>query len=65
MFNKGHVLEIEDLKLHFGNVAAVNGVSMMVEEGELTGIIGPNGAGKTSLFNVITGVFPPTKGEIF
>ena len=49
---------------NFGNLRAVSGVSMRVESGELRAIIGPNGAGKTTFFNLITGFFPPTSGDI-
>ena len=57
-------LEVRQVTKHFGNLAAVGGVSMRVENGELRAVIGPNGAGKTTFFNLITGFFPPTSGEI-
>jgi ABC-type branched-subunit amino acid transport system ATPase component len=49
---------------HFGSLAAVDGVSMQVREGEVLGIGGPNGAGKTTFFDVITGITAPTGGRI-
>ncbi|MBN8889151.1 MAG: ATP-binding cassette domain-containing protein, partial [Rhodospirillales bacterium] len=58
------MLEVRDLSKHFGNLRAVQGVSMTVAHGELRAIIGPNGAGKTTFFNMISGFFPPTQGEI-
>ncbi|MBW1713299.1 MAG: ABC transporter ATP-binding protein [Deltaproteobacteria bacterium] len=64
MSTNGGLLEIREAALHFGKVAAVDGVDLTIKEGDLTGIIGPNGAGKTSLFNLITGHYPPTKGII-
>ena len=64
MGNKDNLLEIKDLKLSFGSVHAVDGVNLTVKKGDLTAVIGPNGAGKTSLFNVITGFFPPDRGTI-
>jgi branched-chain amino acid transport system ATP-binding protein len=57
-------LEIRNASKHFGSLVAVSGVSMSVAPGELRAIIGPNGAGKTTFFNLITGFFPPTAGEI-
>ncbi|HHY45845.1 MAG TPA: ATP-binding cassette domain-containing protein [Firmicutes bacterium] len=48
----------------FGGLVAVNGVDLRVEEKETVGIIGPNGSGKTTLFNLITGLFQPTAGQI-
>jgi branched-chain amino acid transport system ATP-binding protein len=57
-------LEVRSASKSFGNLKAVSGVSMRVASGELRAIIGPNGAGKTTFFNLITGFFPPTAGEI-
>jgi branched-chain amino acid transport system ATP-binding protein len=57
-------LEVVNVSKNFGNLKAVTGVSMRVEEGELRAIIGPNGAGKTTFFNMITGFFPPSSGDI-
>ena len=55
------LLELNDVSKSFGGVAALTGVSF---GGEVFGVIGPNGAGKTTLFNLITGVFPASSGEI-
>lgn len=60
----GTVLEIEGLRKHFGGIAAVDGVSFTVEEGEILGIIGPNGCGKSTLFNCILGQLAPTDGRV-
>ena len=57
-------LEVHNATKNFGNLRAVSGVSMRVESGELRAIIGPNGAGKTTFFNLITGFFPPSSGDI-
>ena len=58
------LLELNDVSKSFGGVAALTGISFGVKQGEVFGVIGPNGAGKTTLFNLITGVFPVTSGEI-
>ncbi len=58
------LLEVRGVSKHFGELVAVQGVSLNVEKGELRAIIGPNGAGKTTFFNMISGFFPPTKGDI-
>jgi branched-chain amino acid transport system ATP-binding protein len=58
------LLRVENVSRHFGSLVAVNGVSMVVEPGELRAVIGPNGAGKTTFFNLISGFFPPTSGRI-
>ena len=58
------VLEVVNLKKHFGGVQAVNGVHLTVTNGELRAIIGPNGAGKTTFFNLITGDLPHDSGLI-
>jgi branched-chain amino acid transport system ATP-binding protein len=58
------MLEVLELTKTFGGLAAVSNLSLEVEEGEIRGIIGPNGAGKTTLFNLVSGVFRPSSGEI-
>lgn len=58
------VLEADRLTRHFGGLKAVQDVSFVVNQGELVGIIGPNGAGKTTVFNLITGIYIPTSGDI-
>ena len=59
------MITVEDVHMHFGGLHAVDGVSLTIEEGSITGLIGPNGAGKTTLFNVIAGHYAPTSGKIF
>ena len=58
------VLEVTGLKKRFGGIAAVDGVSFRVEEGEILGIIGPNGCGKSTTFNCILGQLKPSEGKI-
>ena len=58
------VLEVEGLAKSFGGIAAVDGVSFAVEEGEILGIIGPNGCGKSTLFNCILGQLSPSEGRV-
>jgi branched-chain amino acid transport system ATP-binding protein len=58
------VLEVNGVKKHFGGIAAVDGVSFTVEDGEILGIIGPNGCGKSTLFNCILGQLAPTAGSV-
>jgi branched-chain amino acid transport system ATP-binding protein len=58
------LLEVHNVTQRFGELAAVNQVSLNVEEGELHAIIGPNGAGKTTFFNMISGFYRPTSGRI-
>ncbi len=58
------LLEAHLLTRHFGGLKAVQDVSFAVNAGELVGIIGPNGAGKTTVFNLITGIYEPTSGDI-
>jgi branched-chain amino acid transport system ATP-binding protein len=58
------MLEIRNLSKSFGGVHAVQDVSFTIKEGSIHSVIGPNGAGKTTLFNLITGVYTPTRGEI-
>jgi branched-chain amino acid transport system ATP-binding protein len=59
------VLQVKDISLHFGGVAALSEVNFSVEQGEIFSIIGPNGAGKTSMLNCISGVYQPSKGSIY
>jgi branched-chain amino acid transport system ATP-binding protein/branched-chain amino acid transport system permease protein len=58
------LLEVEDLRVRFGGLVALDGISFAVRRGEVYGIIGPNGAGKTTLFNAVTGVAPVVAGRI-
>ena len=58
------MIEVIDLHKHFGGFHAVDGASLRIETGSITGLIGPNGAGKTTLFNVIAGRLPPTSGRV-
>jgi branched-chain amino acid transport system ATP-binding protein len=58
------LLEVENLSVHFGGLAAVNDVTFSIEEGERLVMIGPNGAGKTTLFNLLTGQLKPSAGRV-
>ena len=58
------LLDVIDLSIHFGGVRAVQNVSFSIDAGCVFSVIGPNGAGKTTLFNLITGVYKPTTGQI-
>ncbi len=58
------LLKITHLTHHFSGLQAVNDFNLQLEKGELVAIIGPNGAGKTTIFNLITGVYRPTEGQI-
>ena len=59
------MIVVENLHKRFGGVHAVNGASLTIRPGSITGMIGPNGAGKTTLFNVIAGLYQPTAGRVF
>ncbi len=59
------MIRVENLHKRFGGLRAVDGASLKIAAGSITGLIGPNGAGKTTLFNVIAGAFPPTSGRVF
>jgi branched-chain amino acid transport system ATP-binding protein len=59
------MIRVEDLHMHFGGIRAVDGASIEIAKGSITGLIGPNGAGKTTLFNVIAGHYAPTSGRVF
>lgn len=58
------VLELDTVTMRFGGVVALSEVDLTVREGEIFALIGPNGAGKTTVFNVVTGVFRPTSGQV-
>nr|WP_267898455.1 ABC transporter ATP-binding protein [Actinomadura harenae] len=58
------VLELRRVVMRFGGVVAINELDLTVREGEIFALIGPNGAGKTTVFNVTTGVYQPTEGEV-
>ncbi len=58
------LLELKELTIKFGGVTALDTVNLSLNEGEILALIGPNGAGKTTVFNLITGVYKPTSGEI-
>jgi len=59
------MIKVENLHMHFGGIHAVDGTSIEIAEGSITGLIGPNGAGKTTLFNVIAGHYTPTFGKVY
>ena len=63
--NMNKILKIQNLTKNFGNVSAVSNVSIEVEEGTIHSIIGPNGAGKSTFFNMISGVIPPSEGNVY
>jgi branched-chain amino acid transport system ATP-binding protein len=58
------ILQIRDLRCHFGGLKALDGVTFDVRAGQVTGLIGPNGAGKTTAFNCISGLLPKTSGSV-
>lgn len=58
------MLKIDDMTMKFGGVIACNKFNANIEKGEIVGLIGPNGAGKTTVFNVVTGVYKPTEGQV-
>ncbi len=60
-----HPLRTVNCTIRFGGLCAVNALDMSVGKGEIYGLIGPNGAGKTTIFNLLTGVYRPTSGEIY
>jgi branched-chain amino acid transport system ATP-binding protein len=59
------MIRVEDLHMRFGGIHAVDGASIEIDEGSITGLIGPNGAGKTTLFNVVAGHYTPTSGHVW
>ena len=63
--NGDAILRTEKATIRFGGLVAVSELDMAVRRGEIFGLIGPNGAGKTTIFNLLTGVYEPTSGEIY
>ena len=59
------VLRVNNLSKTFGGLEAVRNIDIALEKNELVGLIGPNGAGKTTVFNLLTGVYKATEGEMF
>lgn len=58
------LLKVNNLTKNFGGLAAVSNVNLYLDKNELVGLIGPNGAGKTTLFNLLTGVYEPSEGDV-
>ena len=58
------ILKVENITKDFGGLRALDGLNLIVKEKEIVALIGPNGAGKTTFFNCITGIYPPTAGEM-
>jgi len=59
------LLELKNVSKFFGSLAALKDINLEINQGELVGLVGPNGSGKTTLFNVISGFYHPSEGEIF
>lgn len=59
------LLEVKNVSMFFGGLAAISDVSFGINKGEILGLIGPNGAGKTTMFNVVNGFYSPSKGEVY
>ena len=60
-----NILEIKNLSIMFGGIVALDDVNMTTKKGTIHGLIGPNGAGKTTLFNIMTGIYKPTSGNVY
>lgn len=59
------LMKVENVTMQFGGLKAINHLNMRIEKGEIHGLIGPNGSGKTTCFNVISGVYQPTAGNVY
>lgn len=59
------LLKVEQVTMQFGGLKAINALQMSVKKGEIHGLLGPNGSGKTTCFNVISGVYQPTQGNVY
>ena len=64
MSDNSPLLEFKNVTMRFGGVTALNAVDISVNKGEIAALIGPNGAGKTTVFNIVTGVYQPTQGDV-
>jgi len=64
MSNARNLLTVSDISVRFGGIAALNGISFGIREGQILGLIGPNGAGKTTLFNCLSRLYQPSSGDI-
>ena len=58
------LLDLQGVSMAFGGLTVIDSLDLHVDEGEIVSVIGPNGAGKTTLFNLVTGVYEPTGGDI-
>lgn len=58
------ILSVKNVSRHFGGVKALDGLDLTIHRGEILGLIGPNGSGKTTFFNVVSGIYAPTKGSL-
>ncbi len=58
------LLDVQDVSVRFGGIVALDGLSFLIKEGDICGLIGPNGAGKTTMFNVVSRIYDPFKGQI-
>ena len=58
------ILELKNISKSFGGVQAISNTTFGIEKGEIFGLIGPNGAGKTTMFNIITGAYEPSSGDV-
>src|SRR5262245_27651229 len=64
MTERGKLPELRNVSMAFGGLSVVSNLDLHVGEGEIVSVIGPNGAGKTTLFNLVTGIYEPTDGDI-